>query len=290
MNDNNLVSEIHNRLPNELYDYNEAARRFEAKLIAEKITGLDFSQLILKRPNIEDLCETELLELDQIINQRSTGKPLAYILKQAYFRGIELFVDDRVLIPRPETELLVDKVLSYISAFDTPKVLEIGVGSGAISLSVASEHSKAVVMGTDISKDAIDVANMNKTTLGIRDSSAIFLCGDLFEPIDCSLKNSFDVIVSNPPYIGYDEKASISTQVLDFEPHSALFAQKAGFEFYERIIELAKGYLTSAGAILFEISPRHEEGIRQSALYYGYSNCEFFKDLTGRTRIAQINL
>jgi len=282
-----LIDEISNLLPIELYGGDERSRRFEARLIAEKLTGLDYSNLVSQQLQLDSEQNAELV---QIVNSRASGKPLAYILNLAYFRNLELYVDERVLIPRSETELLVDEVLARIKNVESPRVLEIGVGSGAISISLAQEYPQVSIVGTDISKGAVEVASLNATRLLHNQVPPLFLQGNLYEPIDVSLKNSFDVIVSNPPYIGADEKPSLSKQVLDFEPHSALFAPDNGFELYGKILEDSRTWLKAGGCVLFEIAPRHVEKMNQYADQLSFRGVTISKDLAGRDRIAQIEV
>lgn len=280
-----LINDVQKLLPANLYEDNQRVAKFEARLIAEKITGKNYSQLVTQ--NIE-LDELQVSEITRIVKLRSTGMPLAYILKEAYFRDLEIFVDERVLIPRSETELLVDKVLNSITKIENPKILEVGVGSGAISLSISHERSDAAVIGVDLSQGAVDVANLNKAKFGFVGKNVQFLQGNIFDSLSAKFYNYFDVIVSNPPYIGEDEKQSLSPQVLDYEPHMALFADELGFEIYRKILDGSKKWLKASGVVLFEISPRHKDSLFAQANELGFSEVNFYNDLTGTTRIAQI--
>jgi len=278
-----LVQHIVNLLPEKLYD-DEGVKQYEARLIAEEVSGLNYTELFTYECNLN---EKQQALLQRIIDERSTSKPLAYVLKSVTFRELDLYVDERVLIPRPETELLVEEVLDHVKDIEEPYLLDIGTGSGAIALSIAQEHSSANVVGVDISQDAIDVANLNLAAVGSAASRVSFLKvrPSFWGKLDTAF---FDIIVSNPPYIGEDEKDLLPSQVLDFEPHIALFADDEGFAIYEQIIVEARNHLKGNGVLILEIAPRHVEKIKLCATEYGYSKVEIINDFAGRERVAKL--
>ncbi len=274
-----------------LFTSGDDARTFEARIIAENVTGDSYSELMVSS---YELTARQISDIDAIITQRNTGKPLAYILRSVTFRELDLYVDERVLIPRSETEIVVEHALDILSRHPEPakdlNVVDVGTGSGAIALSIAYEEMRAQIYATDISADALDVARLNGVATGSAAVRVKFYCGDLFSALPEELRGNVDVIVSNPPYIGIDEKEELDSTVLEYEPHLALFAGEEGSDIYGRIIDQARDWLKDDGRLVLEIAPRHVEFIKQSAIDNGYINAEVFSDLTGRERIAVLTL
>ncbi|HMS25606.1 MAG TPA: peptide chain release factor N(5)-glutamine methyltransferase [Acidimicrobiia bacterium] len=286
-------------MPESLFTGGDDARTFEARIIAEHVTGDSYSELMVSS---YELTQRQAEDVDRIIAQRNGGKPLAYILHSVTFRELDLYVDERVLIPRSETEIVVQYALDILSRHPEPvasrhpepakdlNVIDIGTGSGAIALSIAYEEMRAQVYATDISTDALDVARLNGVATGSAAVRVKFYCGDLFSALPVELRGTVDVIVSNPPYIGNDEKEEIDSAVLEHEPHIALFSGEEGSDIYDRIIDRGREWLKSDGHVVLEIAPRHVEFIKQSAIDSGYTKTEIFSDLTGRERIAVLAL
>ncbi|MDD4357872.1 MAG: peptide chain release factor N(5)-glutamine methyltransferase, partial [Smithellaceae bacterium] len=175
------------------------------------------------------------------------------------FWSFTLEVNSDVLIPRPDTEVIVEETLTVFGAqpVDQPHILDIGTGSGAIALALAAEIPGAQITATDISGAALAVAKKNALSLGL-DHYITFLCGDLFAPV----RGTFDLIVSNPPYIGAVEYETLPAGVRDFEPRLALFAGKSGFEFYENLVYQSKNYLKEKGWLLLEIGDKQSQEVR----------------------------
>lgn len=281
----NLIQHIDSLLPDDIYDSDVSVKKYEARIIAEYVSGLNYIELLMGEA---ELNEMQLATLKIVISQRSTGMPLAYVLNSISFRELDLYVDERVLIPRQETELLVEHVLEHCKNIVEPNILEIGIGSGAISLSVAHENRGAKVLGVEISDDALKVANLNLAAVGSGASRVSFIQGNMFDALDPKYAHSFDVIVSNPPYIGDDERAALPEQVLKFEPEIALFADDEGFASYEIILADAKQWLKEKGVLFLEISPRHKDRILSQSHNHGFSHVEIYTDLSKRERIAVI--
>ena len=258
----------------------------EAKLIVLEKSGLSLEEILLGK---------EISSKDEIIalaNKRvETKKPIQYLLGFAYFMNEKYIVDENVLIPRDETEILVNKAFNLLkNKKEKLDILDIGVGSGCISCALAKKlkDKEIEILGVDISLDAIQIAleNINKLNL-IR--KVILRKSDIYSKIrDCE---KFDLIISNPPYIPIKEKDNLQNEVQKFEPHLALFAQdENGIEFYEKIITGAKKFLKKDGYLAFEL------GIKQSFLLKEllkkeFKNIEIIKDLQGIERVitAQIN-
>jgi release factor glutamine methyltransferase len=199
----------------------------------------------------------ELIDLlrdvaEDAADKRIAGAPLAYAIGRAAFRHLFLHVDERVLIPRPETEELVTLALPYISANST--VVDVGTGSGAIALSIAKESQARRVIGTDVSEDAIDVAEMNARAVLQREYARTeFVVGNLLEPVD---DVHIDVIVSNPPYIALAERAALPAGVREWEPSLALFGGTDGMDVLRALTAQAALRLRAGGVLLLEIDAR----------------------------------
>ena len=220
-----------------------------------------------------------------LVEDRKTGKPMAYIFNEKEFMGINFYVDERVLIPRPETEELVEFIIGFIEANykgENIQVLDIGTGSGTIALSLGKRFKGIEVLGVDVSKKALEVARENLNRL--KASNVSFKRSDLFENI--GKEEKFSIIVSNPPYISKDVVRNLQKDVKDFEPGLALDGGEDGLDFYRRIINRSKSHLEKEGMLLFEIG--YDQGREVKALMEeeGYKNVQIAKDLQGLDRIV----
>ena len=220
-----------------------------------------------------------------LVEDRKTGKPMAYIFNEKEFMGINFYVDERVLIPRPETEELVEFIIGFIEENyrgENIQVLDIGTGSGAIALSIGKRFKGIEVLGVDVSKKALEVARENLNRL--KASNVSFKRSDLFENI--GKEEKFSIIVSNPPYIRKDVVRNLQKDVKDFEPGLALDGGEDGLDFYRRIINRSKNHLEKEGMLLFEIG--YDQGREVKALMEeeGYKNVQIAKDLQGLDRIV----
>jgi len=216
--------------------------------------------------------------------QRATGAPLAYAVGRASFRHLTLEVDERVLIPRVETEVLVELVLERCDA-DTNRVADIGTGSGAIALSLAFEREFEKVFATDISLDALAVAGANATSLGKLLKSAVELRhGSLLAPLH---GEKLDVIVSNPPYVSFAELADLPPDVRDWEPSLALLSAQDGLAATRELIRQAPHQLVSGGLLAVEVDARRAGSVAEMVSVDGrYTEVEVLLDLTGRERFV----
>lgn len=218
--------------------------------------------------------------LEDAIKRLNNGEPVQYIVGNVDFYGYELDVNKNVLIPRRETEELVEEVIKRAKTFDNPVIIDIGTGSGAIAIAL-SKKLKTHVYASDISDKAIDVA---KTNVDKTNSNVTLLKGNMLKPyIENNIK--VDILVSNPPYIKEDEK--IEDIVKNNEPHLALYAKNDGLEFYESILKDAKKVLNDKYLIAFEIGETQGEDIKALALkYLGNVNVEIKKDLSDKNRFV----
>jgi release factor glutamine methyltransferase len=232
----------------------------------------------------QSLTENELEEFRRCIERRRSGEPVAYIVGKKEFWSLPFKVNKHVLIPRPETEILVEEVLKVCAGMKTEnlRILEIGTGSGAISVSLAHELKNTQIVVTDISQDAINVASRNAKINNVANQIS-FLLGNLFEPVS----GKFDIIVSNPPYISKEEYDRLPTGVRDFEPETALLSGADGTLFHREIIKAGGVYLKAGGWTFMEIGAGQKELVEfmlnESSLY---DNIAFRDDYAGIKRVA----
>lgn len=220
--------------------------------------------------------ETGILELEK-------GIPVQYIVGDVSFYGYDFVVNENTLIPRFETELLTEKTYNYIKKyFDSGvRILDIGTGTGCIAITLSKLLGDCFVCGVDISREALEVANINNKN---NDTDVKFFYSDVFSDVD----EKFDVIVSNPPYIAYDEE--IMDIVYDYEPHTALFAPDNGLYFYDKILSECKNYLNDKFLIAFEIGDKQASSVSLMAnKYFDDVNITVLKDYSDRDRFVFID-
>lgn len=257
--------------------------RLDAEILLSYCLGCDRLEF-LKNPEIQP-DQTQLTAFKKLINRRLRWEPVAYIVGRKNFWTLSLEVNKDVLIPRPDTEVIVEEILNIAkkTVSNRIKILDIGTGSGAIAIALACEIPHASVMATDISLTALDVARRNACSLGIQ-NQIDFRQGDLFEPV----KGIFDIIASNPPYIGAQEYEELPEGVRAFEPREALLAGKSGLEFYEKLIYQTESYLEKNGWLLLEIGARQEKDVRRIMETSGlYNNIEIRRDYAGLPRVIK---
>ena len=219
--------------------------------------------------------------------RRLAGEPVQYITGRAAFRDLDLAVDRRVLVPRPETEGLVEAVLEVLAGaherWPRPAVLDLGTGSGAIALAIAQEWPAAALTATDASAQALEVARANAAALGL-DPRVAFAQGDWFGAVGADER--FEVVVSNPPYIARSEAAALPADVRDWEPHAALFADDEGLADARAILEDAPRHLVAGGLLALELG---ESQVHEVAAWlegaHDWAHVEVREDLSGRPRV-----
>lgn len=233
--------------------------------------------------------DTEPIEPDRaatfcdLVERRLVGEPIQYITGEAEFYGLPFHVSRDVLIPRPETELLVEKALSLAPLFRTPRILDVGTGSGAIAIALAHEWPDATVTAIDLSASALEVARRNAEHIGFADRIR-FLQGDLLAPV---AGEQFDLIVSNPPYVSERDCATLDVEVRNYEPAQALFAGEDGLAIYRHLIPEAFKALTTGGVLLLEIGYGQQEAIQVLLETESFARIQFFSDLQGIPRVAK---
>lgn len=218
------------------------------------------------------------------VEKRAAGCPLAYITGKKEFMNITFFVDENVLIPRDDTQKLVDCVLSLAAEKkDKTEILNIGTGSGCIEVALALNNKNIFITGVDKYKNALQVARRNIDYHNLQDRIAL-LESDLFSSLDENCR--FDIICSNPPYISEDEIKGLSIDITHFEPHSALYGGKDGLHFYRRIIKESANHLHQGGKLIVEIGCTQAESVKQIFHESGFINVSCMQDLSGQNRVV----
>lgn len=222
----------------------------------------------------------------ELMEMRKEGYPIQYILKEKEFMGLNFYVEEGVLIPRPDTEILVEYVLEYVEENYKDKainLLDLGMGSGAIALSIAYYIRDATVYGVDIADIPLKVANINKERFSL--NNVELYRGDLFQGIEgLGLEGRFHIITSNPPYISKKEIQTLQVEVKDYEPVSALDGGEDGLCFYKKIIPESKIYLKKGGLIIFEIGYDQGKSVNDMLKIEGFKDIQILKDLQGLDR------
>ena len=225
--------------------------------------------------------------VDAMVDRRTAGEPLQYVLGRWGFRSLDLLVDRRVLIPRPETEVVAElavEELRRLGGGDRPvRAVDLGTGSGALALSLAAEVITAEVWGTDRSTDALAVARANLAGLGRPGSRVRLAAGDWFAALPADLQGGLDLVVSNPPYVGAGE--DLPPEVADWEPREALVAGPRGDEALLAILAEAPSWLARPGAVVLELAPAQAAGLAVAATDAGAAEVRIRPDLTGRERV-----
>ncbi len=253
-----------------------------ARRIVEEASGFEGANLALGLGELATI--RGVARLDSMIERRSSGEPLQYVVGHWGFRHLDLMIDRRVLIPRPETETVAERALAELermSAAVRPIAVDLGTGSGALGLSLALEHRASEVWLTDISTDALDVARANLAGLG-RHGSRVRVCeGSWFAALPIELAGHVAVIASNPPYVAPHEE--LPPEVVEWEPHGALVADADGFAAYEVLIAEAPRWLVGGGALVLESAPHQVDRLLEMA-DEEFADVEAFDDLAGRAR------
>lgn len=255
---------------------NEA--NIEVRLLIEHFAGYGIADIIMGKK----LTDENLKIVEQKARLRAkTRQPIQYIIGQADFMGEKFIVNENVLIPRDETEILVRKAVEIIEKCGFKSVLDICTGSGIIACMIA-KLTDSTVIGSDISTEAIEVAFKNMENLGLF-NRALFRKSDLFSKIREDEK--FDMIISNPPYIPYSKKSTIQKEVT-FEPDIALYTNDSdGLEFYKKIISEAPAYLNKGGFLLFELGINESMNVAELMKAHGFTSIQIVKDLVNIDRV-----
>lgn len=256
----------------------------DARRVVERASGWEGAHLVV---HLDDPAPARAVPFVQaLVARRQAGEPLQYVLGRWAFRRLELLVDRRVLIPRPETEWVVETALEELDrlAPARPVVVDLGTGSGAIALAVASERARARVWATDADGGALAVARANLAGTGSAVATRVTLReGCWYEALPDELRGTVDVVVSNPPYVADDDV--LPPEVADWEPRPALIAGPTGMEAVATVVAGASGWLTRPGAAVVEIAPHQAEAATALAREAGFTEVRVRPDLAGRLRV-----
>lgn len=264
--------------------------RNEARWLCEEASGYfgsEFHEVL-----DEAATKRSVAHLDAMVARVRASEPLQYVLGHWSFRGLDLMVDPRVLIPRPETELIVDLAKKAISSEAHGAIaVDLGTGSGAIGLALAMElpRGSAEIWITDSSSDALEVASANLAGTGVRGNNVHVALGDWYEALPDMIRGRVALIVSNPPYIAAGD-SEVEQIVSDYEPHGALFAGSTGLEDLTVIINGSRDWLSSNGALVVEIGHRQGTDAKRLATEAGFEDVTIHQDLAGKDRFLTARL
>jgi len=230
----------------------------------------------------DELPKDQSARFAQIIERRYRGEPIQYILGEAEFFGLPFRVTPSVLIPRPETEHLVEKAIELAARFPAPRIADVGAGSGCIAIALAHHLPDARITAIDLAAPAVAIARQNTDRNGVP-SQIRFLHGDLLAPV---AQEQLDIVVSNPPYVPLTDRDTLAVEVRDHEPALALFAGPDGLDIYRRLIPQAFACLVSGGFIALEIGYGQSEAIAGLLAASGFHQIEFIPDLQSIPRVA----
>jgi release factor glutamine methyltransferase len=249
----------------------------DAELLLAHVLGASRAELALERPRRLTAGEREAF--DALVERRGRREPLAYVLGEWDFRGLTLRTDRRALVPRPETEMLVERCLELLAPLPAPRVLDVGTGSGAIALAIADEHPGASVVALDSSSDALELAleNLRETGLGDR---VRMLEWDLAGGLPAG---PYDLVVANPPYVAADEIATLVPEVRDWEPRGAIVDAGQG----EAVARSALPVLSPGGSLVLETHGNGARPVADLLLKLGFAGVTISRDLAGRQRIVE---
>lgn len=249
--------------------------RHEATVILEFVMQKDRNWILINQNT--ELSKEEEGRVNEILDQRKNNIPLQYILGKTYFMGLEFKVNENVLIPQPDTEILVEQVLNNSNGKET--ILDLCTGSGCIAISLKKQLINCEITASDISEKALEMAMINAKINNVKIN---FKKSNLFE----NFVDKFDIIVSNPPYIATDIISTLSKEV-QHEPFLALDGGKDGLDFYRRIIKLSRDYLKENGKIFLEIGYDQAEEVRKIFEKNKYKNIKIIKDYGGNDRVVK---
>jgi len=254
----------------------------DAEILLASCLGMERAGLFRDRDR--PVAPREMQSFDDLVERRLRGEPVAYILGRKEFWSLDLKVSPAVLVPRPETEILVQVVLQTARRLGTaaPRILEVGTGSGAISVALARELESVRIVSTDLSLAALGIARENAASHGVADRIFFLVC-NLLEPF----RGSFDMIASNPPYLSEAEYEGLPGEIRDFEPKGALVAGPEGTEFHHAIIRHAGAYLKDGGWLFLEIGFDQKDAVHALLVQSGhYDPVRVTKDYAGVDRVV----
>lgn len=248
----------------------------ESEALLRQVLGIERAELFTRDAG---LTTAEAKAYGRALCRRCTGTPLQHVTGEQGFRRLVLEVRPGVFVPRPETEVLVDVGLRSIHAIETPIVVDVCAGSGAVALAVADEHPGAEVYATDVSEAAVELAQANAARLGMRIDVRH---GDLFEPLSADLEGGVDLVCANPPYVPVGRRDALPADVLA-DPEAAVFGDPA---LYERLFEGGQTWLRPGGTVAVEIDDEAAQAVAAAATAAGFADVTVHPDLNGRDRVV----
>ena len=257
--------------------------KLDIEILLSKALG-DVDRLYIHLNLHKELTNEQMELFNNMIQDRLKGRPIAYIVNNREFMGLDFYVEEGVLIPRPDTEPLVEEVIDLVSGQSDLKIVDIGTGSGAITVSLAKYIKDCKVYSLDISDKALSIGLKNAISNGVEDKIN-FIKSDVFSGIE-NKNLKIDVIVSNPPYIRKSDIETLHTQVKDYEPYIALEGGEDGLDFYRAITEQSIKYLKDNGILAFEVGHDQAQDVSDILRKNGYSKIYTKKDLQGIDRVV----
>jgi release factor glutamine methyltransferase len=270
----------------------------DARWMVERVSGYSGAAMIAGEG--EPATEAAVAHVDDMVERRIGGEPLQYVLGEWQFLGLDLLVDPRVLVPRPETEVVAQVAIEeavrlgarrgapepWTAADATFLAADLGTGSGALALALVSELPEALVWATDVSEDALAVARANLAGTGVAATRVRLASGDWFDALPDDLRGRLEVVVSNPPYVAEHEVPQLPPTVVDWEPRGALVSGPTGLEAIEVLVADAPAWLDpGGGALVVELAPHQATAAQELARRAGFAAVEVRRDLAGRERV-----
>lgn len=277
-----IIREVFNTYMEELSHISDTPK-LDIEILLSKALG-DVDRLYIHLNLHKELTKEQLDSFNKMIQDRLKGRPIAYIVNNREFMGLDFYVEEGVLIPRPDTEPLVEEVIELVKGKENLKIVDIGTGSGAITVSLAKYIKDCQVYSLDISDKALSIGLKNAISNEVEDKIN-FIKSNIFSGIeDKGLE--LDVIVSNPPYIRRADIETLHTQVKDYEPYIALEGGEDGLNFYRDITRESVKYLKDKGILAFEVGHDQAEDVSEILKHNGYTNIYTKKDLQGIDRVV----
>ena len=256
------------------------------RILLEDLFGIDWNQQLMN-PNLR-IDEFQYYQLGEAVKRLLSGEPVQYVTGMARFNDQILKVSPAVLIPRPETEELVQRIGTNLPEEKPIRIWDIGTGSGCIAIALAKQFSNAEVIAFDVSEEALQIAMENAESNGAK---VTFVQDDVLHPTSDYFNQPVDLVVSNPPYVCDSERTAMEANVLDWEPETALFVPDDDpLRFYRQILALAKKQLNPGSQVWFEINERMGEEMLSLSREMGFTNAEVFEDFAGRLRFCHVFL
>lgn len=254
------------------------------RILLEDLFSIDLKQQLME-PDLR-IDEFQYHQLEEAVKRLLTGEPVQYVTGVARFGDLLIKVSPDVLIPRPETEELVQMICAVLPKEKPLRIWDIGTGSGCIAIALAKYFENAEVVGFDVAEEALKMAKQNAESSGVK---VTFVHDDVLHPTSEYFNQSVDLVVSNPPYVCDSERNAMERNVLDWEPDKALFVPDADpLLFYRNILQLAKDQLTPDGQVWFEINERMGEEMLELSHDFGFSKTEILEDFAGKTRFVHL--